>query len=186
MVFKIKDPDPGPIEPAQEFVPYVVPKTVDEHIAEVSPVWSLSLPEVDDVNEWLGERLKERWPHMNDWGLKQWLIQAMGDRGTLLIRTPATVGMFFADKNLLEPYPRVREVFVRGKEGKRTGPDSPDKTPEYVALYKRAMEWAQSIKAVDFEFGLDTDAPISRVQGLVASLRTPVKKVTTYSATFED
>ena len=94
--------------------------------------------DMDEIVPWLLASLKPQWPRLQEDNLRHWLHAATNDRTAKLCRTDRVVGLFFMQRDVMEPNGIVREKFVRHKNAP---------LEEQRAFYGEVAEWARTIKA---------------------------------------
>lgn len=131
----------------------------------------VGMPDIADKSRFLCERLKERWPHLQDRFLLGWLQGLTGSNEYLFIRYDKAIGLFQRVKEFTDRYPRVYERFVIAeldtmKHPKGSEAESQQKTMNDIAisqaaeLYSDAFRWAQSIGAAEIDVDHFTDVPV--------------------------
>ena len=186
MKVQIKSPSPGPTEPPPPApVPHVVP-----HMGTLPPVtprvWRVKETELDELFEWLVERLIDRWPRLNREGLWAMLRAATGDRLALFLRTENVTGIFeISPGNVLESSPIINERFVRQK-GRHMHTKENEQS---ILLYQYVRDYGRQIGAREFNFGRDTDSSLKpHISSGLQDIRigSEVQMTTTYRVIYTD
>ena len=149
----------GPVEPAPPAPqPHVVPRmSLGYGFTAAKPkAWPVTDAELVEINEWLPSRLKGRWKHLADESFYSWLRSQMNDRTRLLIRSENIVGLFYTERDALDPVGHVVEKFVRCRSKKVT-------KEEQAAFYTVVYEWAKALGVSEFVFAIDSDCTLTGI-----------------------
>lgn len=131
-------------EPVQTFPP----RMIDAMERPVETVWAVTDVEIDELR-WAVPLLQKQWPRLTEDAISFWFRNAISDRYTKFVRTKNVVGMASYDTSVKEPWPIVRENFLRAREGYDT--------QEPLFIHRRFAEWAVSLGAKEYVFKLDSD-----------------------------
>ena len=140
-------------EPTQIFPP----RMGDTPTVSAPKVWRVTDVEIEGLMAWVAPLLQKRWPRLFPDDIAQWFKCLIGERRALFIRTENIVAMAEFDHTTKEPWPVVTENFVRARDG--YAPDEP------MLIYKRLLDWAVDISAVELRFNVDTNVPIKAKVG---------------------
>ena len=99
---------------------------------------------------------EERFPHMQWNQVRAWAEIATQSPFYCCVRTDKAVGIALVSKDLFEPLPQARELFVAAAS---------DASPfEALAIYRAMLEWARENKYMPFDFaGKDIEAIAERL-----------------------
>src|SRR5712671_470255 len=109
---------------------------------------------------WGIPRFTRRHPRCTREGMLPLLRTACQGHPFKFLRTDRAFGLFMVERMPWEPLPTVFDVFVvsRGKDGVIGGQRNID--AEVVRIYQAALDWADSINAVEFRFANDVDEDV--------------------------
>lgn len=97
---------------------------------------------------------EKRFPHMNRNQVRAWAEIATQSPFYCCVRTEKAVGIALVSKDLFEPLPQARELFVAA---------APDASPfEAMAIYRAMLEWAREKKCMPFTFGGENIGAIAK------------------------
>ena len=151
------------------------PRMIEPMPVHVESVWRVTDVELDDI-AWVLPALQKQWPRLDEGQCRNWFKAAIADRYTMFVRTKNVVGMAQFDANVKEPWPVVREIFIRAKEGYE--PSEP------LMIHRRFAEWAIGISAKEYQFKTDSDR-IGNINEIKAMLRKLPKVLGIQSGTYE-
>lgn len=107
--------------------------------ATVVPFTQLDTPK---WGPWLMARLAFVWPHVNAMNYMSVLMQIMGDKGSILIRSRRAILMAVCSREALEPRPVVDIVFCFKHD-----PNSKEQDKDVKILTRRVEDWARGMGA---------------------------------------
>ena len=124
-----------------------------------------------EKGQWLCKRLKERWPHLQNGSLLGWLINCCDSNEYLFIRTDKAFLLAQMQKEFVEPYPWVKELFVLAETSDAKWPkDSDGETfqsqenasavHQAAVLYEDLLRWAEKIGANEIIVDKFSDVPL--------------------------
>lgn len=119
-------------------------------------VRSMLPTDVDECMEFAMPLFEKRFPHMQPGQVRAWAEVATQSPFYCCVRTERAVGIALVSKDLFEPLPQTRELFVAA---------APDASPfEALAIYRALLEWARENKYMPFNFaGKDIEAIAERL-----------------------
>ena len=112
--------------------------------------------DVDECMKFAMPVFETRYPHLQ-WGqVRAWAEIATQSPFYCCVRTDRAAGIAVVSKDLFEPLPQARDLFVAA---------APDASPfEAVAIYRAMLEWARENKYMPFTFGgVDLEAIAGRL-----------------------
>lgn len=132
-----------------------VVETLPQIYAPVT-VMRFALPDLDVWGVYLMERLRTRFPHLNDRMFVGWLKGCMESNEFLFIRTANAVALAQIVRSPLQPLADVQEVFVLVR--------AKDCEDEGLAMYDEFRRWAERMGARDLLVDQFTDVPKDAIQ----------------------
>lgn len=100
--------------------------------------------DIDECMQFAMPLFKERFPHMQRDQVRAWAEIATQSPFYCCVRTERAAGIALVSKDLFEPLPQARELFVAA---------APDASSfEAVAIYRAMLEWARQNKYMPFTF----------------------------------
>lgn len=171
--------------PTPELAPIVtpVPKMYAPKFGDTKASEFRRVNEADlvDLGKWLVPRLTEKYERANPSSLLGWFQSAISTNAYSFYRGPNSALLVERQTEPLEPMGIVREKFLRVRSLKTDSVEvRKAHYEEGLTLYRMAVEWAKSIKAARFEYGIDTDIPDNNLYDVSAN----AKKKAYYSTTF--
>lgn len=128
------------------------------------------LPDISDKGLWLVERLRARYPHLQDNNIVGWLRGAIDSNEYLFIRTEHAFAMAQMMRETLSPHPIVFERFMLHEEG-----TTKEETALYLAeakyLYGEMMKWAANVGAREVVVEQWTDVKTEDIKDAVAMVK---------------
>ena len=109
-----------------------------QDVMEKTTLRNVTDRDLDQIVPWLLPSLQKDWPRLAEDNLRYWLRAAINDRTAKLCRTDLVVGLYFMQRDVLEPDGVVREKFFRHNKAS---------ADEQRMFYRDVREWARSIKA---------------------------------------
>lgn len=88
---------------------------------------------------WLMARMKELWPHLNDFNFNQTVAQFASQNGCIFIKAKRAILLASAARDPLETRPVVKIIFCF-----KFHPDDEDEDKDVRLLFRRVEEWAKS------------------------------------------
>ena len=109
------------------------------------------MADLQPLGNWLMERLRDAFPHLNERMLFGWLRGVIDSNEYLFVRSPRAVALATVVYRPLSAHPVVEEVFVLAM--------SEADIPEAAQMYPRFRQWAESIGAGEIVIERLTDVP---------------------------
>ncbi len=125
-----------PQPPPPENVPIDTKTPVD---ATVIPFTQLDTPK---WGPWMMARLAFLWPHVNSMNYMSILMQIMGDKGSILIRSRRAIVLAVMTRESMEPRPVVDIIFCFKHD-----PNSQEQDKDVSLLFRRVEDWARGMGA---------------------------------------
>lgn len=145
----------GPVEAVVGVTPWEAPPLPSAAFglgAKGGDTRTVGEADLEALAAWLPDRLRERWPHLDEDRLGAFLRGCVGSalHRFILSAEGDAVGLAEVVTTPLQPAPTVREVFLRQRVLR--------KPPEAaLAVYADLLTWARSIGAAAFHYAVDTD-----------------------------
>lgn len=136
------------------------PPPVEESTAPSPPVklWRFVFPDLSDMGFWVLERLRKRYPHINDQNFVGWLRSYMESPEFLFIRSQDAVGLA---RRACDPLNAadvfVEEVFVWARKGTAAH--------ECMAIYDEMARWGRGFGATEFVVDKSSDLDRDSLKG---------------------
>lgn len=131
----------------------------------------VSRPCLTDMGAWLCKRVREHWPQLQDRQILGWLIGCAESNEFLFIRTEKAFLLAQVQREFVEPYPWVKEIFClcytdggkyeKGSEAEQFQKDgNADAIAQGASLYDDLIRWAQKICANEIIVDKYTDVTV--------------------------
>lgn len=126
------------------------------------PIHRFDMPDQQDMGQWLYERLREKYLHLNERTYPGWIRGWMVSNDFLFIRTADAVALFERFNVPFDPRPAARELFAYQRQ---------DVPVEMEALYEYFEIWCRNQGVGYIECARDTDFPVKHIKDVILCLR---------------